>query len=991
MYHLKDPLFFAVFNQLPEARLITKADYPRVTIVASNRANYALLGTQEELSGKSLWDINYPEAFGGNKETLRDTLAEAIKSKQEILLSPLIRRHPPSAEPERKTLWLQIGVRPITEGDQVTYLILTVFDRTREQNDKNRIQHLQNSEELLLAEQEALNAELAAANEELTSINEDLNESQERLLLLNQQLEEKVAERTRELFLSEQKARLLVKEAPVGISLLTGNDLLVESANKKMLEFWNKTEEILGKPLFKVLPELEIPSFRQTIEQVLATGEPYYAHESTGVLWGNKELEEQYYNLVYHPITNESGLPVSILIVASDISAQVKAKKAIEASQVRLERMVMSTPFAMAILKGRDLRIDIANTPMLKIWARTSSDVIGKKLVDVFPELKNQPFPHLLQQVFDTQRKITIPEAETRIVTPDGAVKVHYLDVSYNPLFDSEGNVESILVSVSDISEIIRSRQQLQERQEELEALNEEVTAGNEELVAINEELTASNEELLQAEQELQELYNRLAESEDLFRGIFEQSPLGMCVLRGPNHVVAQANENILRIWGRKAEEVVGLPHQTARPELEGQPVKDWLNEVYHKGTTRIITEFKVYLHAGNGTRREAYLNAVYQPLRDGAGSVYGILVIIQEVTEHVYERKQAEVAHQQFRMAVESASLGTWYMDTDTMEVTFSPRLRELFGFSVDELISFEDFISVITEEYRGRALEAVNDAIVKGEDYDQEFSIKRRNDGKLKWLKATGKVYRPGDTEKANFSGTVQDITERKLEESRKNSFIAMASHELKTPLTSAKAYVQMLAAKAKATGDEFARVSLNKVDTQINKMQALISGFLDVARMESGNLNLNISFFNLNTLIEELVEELRPISPHHQIVIERNTPVEVHADKDKIEQVMDNLLRNAIKYSPEGRKVYLNCTIEDAMVMVSIRDEGIGMTAADMQGLFNRFYRVESPNTAHISGFGVGLYICAEIIKRHKGKIWAESIPGKGSTFYFSLPLP
>lgn len=988
MHHLKDPLFYAVFNQLPEARLIVRIDDQRLTIVASNQANNRLVKAEQELSGKNLWEANYPQSFGGEPDALKEGLAAASAGKKTIFLPPF--RNQPDLSPA-VTAWFQIEINPITEKEnEVVYFILTVHDCTKMVGNEFELQQLRTSEAELLREQQVLNEELAATNEELMATNDDLNESREKLLVLNQELEERVRERTHDLFLSEQKAHLLIKDAPVAIAVLTGEQLVIESANTLILDFWKRTAEIIGMPLLVALPELTEQPFPGLLRDVLHTGVPYHAFESPAVIRSVGEPFTRYYNFVFHPVKDEAGSTVSVMIVASDVSLQVNAKKQIEESELRLKRMVMTTPFALAIMKTKDLIVEAANKPMLSIWSKTDEEVLGKRLLDVLPELRSQSFPVLLSDVLDTGRRIALPEVLSRIDRPDGTLHEHYLTISCDPLFDGQDRVEGILVSVSDITEMVQAKRELQERQEALEALNEEVNAGNEELASINEELTASNEELQQTQQELQQLYNKISESEDLFRSIFEQSPLGMCILRGPDHVIAEVNDNMLEIWGRKLEEVINLPHRIARPELNGQPVFNWLDEVFQTGETRVNSELQVFLYAGEGIKREAYVNSVYQPLRDSNGAVYGILAILDEVTERIYERKQAEIADEQFRLAVESASLGTWYIDIDSQEFVASDRLKELFGFCPNEAMSLEAASDLVLEEYRERVTQAMQTAISSGEAYDFEYPIRRRNDRQLRWLKATGRLYKDESKGRNHFSGTIQDITERRLEEGRKNDFIAIASHELKTPLTSTKAYIQLLQSRSEKSGDEFTMMALAKVDQQINKMQSLIKGFLDVARIESGRLDLQKELFLFHELIKEAADEVMAVSQGYNIMIEQNDVAEVIADRYKIFQVLDNLLRNAVKYSPYNRTIYVRSTCDSSKILVSVRDEGIGISKADMQGLFGRFYRVENPNTAHISGFGVGLYICSEIVRHHNGRIWAESIPGKGSTFFFSIPL-
>jgi signal transduction histidine kinase len=215
-------------------------------------------------------------------------------------------------------------------------------------------------------------------------------------------------------------------------------------------------------------------------------------------------------------------------------------------------------------------------------------------------------------------------------------------------------------------------------------------------------------------------------------------------------------------------------------------------------------------------------------------------------------------------------------------------------------------------------------------------------------------------------------------------------MASHELKTPLTSLTALIQVLQKKAKENNDQFTESVLLRANSQTKKMATLINGFLNVSRLESGKLLIEQRPFDLNALIGEIIDEMRLSISTHTLVFEPVDELYVDADREKIGSVLSNLLSNAVKYSPRGKIITIQCATGSEMVTVSVRDEGIGINPQDLERLFDRYYRVQSSDTRHISGFGVGLYLSAEIIQRHGGHIWAESEKDKGSTFYFTLPL-
>jgi len=233
-------------------------------------------------------------------------------------------------------------------------------------------------------------------------------------------------------------------------------------------------------------------------------------------------------------------------------------------------------------------------------------------------------------------------------------------------------------------------------------------------------------------------------------------------------------------------------------------------------------------------------------------------------------------------------------------------------------------------------------------------------------------------------------QELEAGRLVERQKDAFIGMASHELKTPLTSLNAILQVANSKLKDSPDPFLAGAMGKANTQVKRMTAMINGFLDVARFESGKMLVEKKRFNIDVLVKEMIEEVQLTTRSHIFQLSSCNEAEVSADRDKIASVITNLLSNAVKYSPTGSNIEVNCRLIGNIVQISVKDEGIGAKPEDLQKLFERYYRVESPETRHIAGFGIGLYVSAEIIKQHEGRIWAESQLGKGSTFYFSLPL-
>jgi signal transduction histidine kinase len=219
------------------------------------------------------------------------------------------------------------------------------------------------------------------------------------------------------------------------------------------------------------------------------------------------------------------------------------------------------------------------------------------------------------------------------------------------------------------------------------------------------------------------------------------------------------------------------------------------------------------------------------------------------------------------------------------------------------------------------------------------------------------------------------------------KKDEFIGVASHELKTPLTTVKGFLELLNSRELAdTNKLFVQKALNGA----NKLQDLIYDLLDVSKIQAGQLELNISEFNIDKLIDECIHETQIGTTTHTITKEGGmVNTAIFADRNRIEQVLINLLSNAIKYSPRGGPIIVNAIRTESKIIISVKDLGIGLPMSELEKIFDRFYRSKQKESG-ATGFGLGLYICAQIIKRHNGKIWVESEAGYGSTFYFELPV-
>lgn len=273
---------------------------------------------------------------------------------------------------------------------------------------------------------------------------------------------------------------------------------------------------------------------------------------------------------------------------------------------------------------------------------------------------------------------------------------------------------------------------------------------------------------------------------------------------------------------------------------------------------------------------------------------------------------------------------------------------------------------------------------------DQMEHFETKRlTKTGRILDMSLTISPIRDVHGNMTGLSTIARDISEKKQEEQRKNDFVTMVSHELKTPLTTIMSYVQLLIKNAK-NEDDFDFKALTRIHAQAKKMTSMTHDFLNLARLEDGKIQLNKETFALHTLIEEITGDVQILSTKHTIRLVDCEEITLHADRNKIGQVLMNLVSNAIKYSPMGGTINIGCQKQPGKVKVFVRDEGIGISKADQNRLFERFYRVSNDKSGGITGFGIGLYLVSEILRQHASKIEVESEENVGSTFYFDLEI-
>lgn len=368
--------------------------------------------------------------------------------------------------------------------------------------------------------------------------------------------------------------------------------------------------------------------------------------------------------------------------------------------------------------------------------------------------------------------------------------------------------------------------------------------------------------------------------------------------------------------------------------------------------------------------------------LLEGNTKINRIIGSVLDVTE----RKTAEVNNAQLVAIVNCSNDAIVGKTLDGIVTSWNHAAEQIFGYSAAEMIG-QPILKIIPEE-RHAEEEYILQRMRAGESI-KHFETKRiTKSGKLidvsltiSPISAGGKV--------TGVSKIARDITAKKQEERKKNDFVSMVSHELKTPLTSILLSAQVMQKMSSQSHDTMGMKMASKIENHANRMIAMIRDFLSLARIEESKIQLRKEHFQVGQMMQEVKEEAELMARNHEIHVLCEPASTIFADRDKIGQVLNNLVSNAIKYSPKGGRVTIGCEQVDGALRIYVQDEGVGISPADQQKLFERFYRVENETVTSISGFGIGLYIVAEILKYHGTKIEVESEPGQGSVFSFKLP--
>jgi PAS domain S-box-containing protein len=647
------------------------------------------------------------------------------------------------------------------------------------------------------------------------------------------------------------------------------------------------------------------------------------------------------------------------------------------------------------ILQDNDLHKKITNT--------VGKDLIGKSLWEIFdPEQSGgggEVLSEGLMEAIDTKRRVNLPSFRYDIPAADGqSTEVKWWQAEIIPINDLNDSVSSLLINSNDVTATILVNQDLQEAKRREEGLAEKLALSSNELSGANEMLQAKVGELNRYKKELERLNNELEElvllrTEELlkFKFLADHAEDALILMR-QDGTFAYLNKKARKNWGYDEDEFVHL----RVPDVDPIYQEEKFVEVFALSQQQTIPVFETLHKSKDGTIYPVEVNMRGITL----GGEPHLLAVARDITQR--KRTEQALEHQYYitKLITDNASLGLFMMN-DSQQCTFmNPAAEKITGFSFSEVSKLNIPLHDIIHHTRpdgsvypleecpiDRALPTRNQE--KGEDVfvrkDGAFYPVAFTASPIVWEgKAVGTVIEVRDTtEEKKAAALMQELM------NRKDEFLNIASHELKTPVASLKAYTQLLKRSGGQSTGSGSMQFLERMESQILRLENLIKDLLDVNKINAGKMIYNFASFDFNSMLKESIENVQETCLSHKIILQTQSSVVLTGNRFRLEQVLNNLLTNAIKYSPGKDKIDVSCDLADNRLKLSVRDFGIGIAPEEIEHLFGRYYRSSNLNYQY-SGVGLGLYISNEIVKRHGGEMGVVSTLNEGSTFWFSLPL-
>ncbi|MDQ3193340.1 MAG: PAS domain-containing sensor histidine kinase [Bacteroidota bacterium] len=445
-------------------------------------------------------------------------------------------------------------------------------------------------------------------------------------------------------------------------------------------------------------------------------------------------------------------------------------------------------------------------------------------------------------------------------------------------------------------------------------------------------------------------------------------------------------NNAAARLWGR--EPVIGTDYWCGSWKIyntNGSALsRDKCPMAISLHEKRSIKNQEIIIERPDGVRKHILPHT--NPVYNESGELRGAYNLLIDITAQKEAQKALDESEKKFREMADFIPEIIWTANQNGTVDYYNNKWYSVTGAKPD--FGDQSWIPLLHPEDVKSCHENWYESIKTGQPYLSEFRLKNQEkNGEYCWFLGRASTVRDADNNIIKWCGSCTDIQEQKKNIELKDEFVSIASHELKTPLTSLKAYLQLIEIGVKDTQEGVLTLYANKATKYVNRLENLIDELLNVSKIQAGNMSLNISEFYFEYLVFNHLEEIKYFYSSHKFTVLGECKIQIKADKEKIEQVISNYISNAIKYSPNSNEIIINIFENEHSVIFSVKDFGIGIQNNEINKVFERFSRLKTDK--YYTGLGLGLYIASEIIQKHGGKTWVESEFNNGSVFYFCLP--
>jgi len=603
---------------------------------------------------------------------------------------------------------------------------------------------------------------------------------------------------------------------------------------------------------------------------------------------------------------------------------------------------------------GADGSILWANQAELDLLGYSREEYIGRSITEFHAD--SDVIEDILRRLKD---KETLHDYEARLRCKDGSVR--YVLINSNVMWEEDKFVHTRCFT-RDITERKLAEEELHKSRSQLEEL-------------LSREQTARTE---------------IERQQHLTRLVVEDAPIAIGVLEGPEHRFAIVNRQTCKITGLSEEECIGRTHAEALPEAD-KIVAPILDRVYATGISE-TREIDVDLPGG---RRQLLVTWTALPGRDGrAGSV---LYLSLDITARKMAEEALRESETQLRTLADAVPQLVWMADADGYIFWYNQRWYDYTG-TTQEGMEGWGWQSVHDPELLPKVLERWRVSIETGEPFEMEFPLKRA-DGVFRWFLTRVNPLRDSQNRIVRWFGTNTDIDEqrRTAEELReanrlKDEFLATVSHELRTPLTAILGWAHLL--RSGQLDEDGAKGALETIERNARAQSQLIDDLLDVSRIITGKLRLDVRQIDPGSFIEAAIEAVRPAAEAKGVRIQKvmdTGVVSVAGDPARLQQVVWNLLSNAIKFTPKGGRVQIRLERINSHIEIAVSDTGTGIKQDFLPYVFERFRQADQKTTRQHGGLGLGLAIVRHLVELHGGTVHADSPgEGQGATFVVHLPV-